>query len=616
MDPNASGGNFSQQPQPAPEPQAQVVPMGENWAPGVYPAPVAPRGRKLRWGIAGAVVLCVALVTGAGIFVLSGASGSKSLTASLAPKTTVVFLEIRTDLPGNQHAKLADFMSHFPGFKDRGQFDTALDEALNRLTGAISPDFKYTSAFKPWMEGEVSVAVTSLGHNGTDMMTRSGTASPIPAVPDVTSPIPAVPAVTSTSTAPGMVAIFALKDRPAAQTWISAEIAKVGTTTSSQDYAGSKVVTIGTGASAEAYAFTDQDLIVGTVDGVKASLDTKTMGSLADSASYQTAMGSLSGDSLARFYMDPRAIVGYYLDSYNSIIQMMGSGSSMLPSLNLSATSEPLWIVGSVSADSNQMVVNVVMPRPDGLAPAQANHVSDLAGYLPGNTVAIEDVHSIGKIVTDELAAVDKAMPGNSTVASVQSALKLVGGLDWLGDGAIVVTKQGQTFDGGIVAETTDAATASAKVALVTNLIALGGSSMGLTSRTESYKGVEITLVHSSSTAISTGGTEIGVAANGKFLVAGSGDAFIKSVIDTTQSTSLAAQSDYKAVIALTGESNAQSAYVNVPALQDQIGQAMLGISQDKWNQDYKPYFDHLGGVGFSVLDGNTVILRLIVTAK
>jgi hypothetical protein len=88
-------------------------------------------------------------------FVLSGGAGAKSLTASVAPKDTIAFLEVRTDLPGDQHAKLADFMSHFPGFKDRAQFDTALDELLNRLTSAVSPDLTYTSAFKPWMEGEV-----------------------------------------------------------------------------------------------------------------------------------------------------------------------------------------------------------------------------------------------------------------------------------------------------------------------------------------------------------------------------------------------------------------------------------------------------------------------------
>jgi hypothetical protein len=42
----------------------------------------------------------------------------------------------------------------------------------------------------------------------------------------------------------------------------------------------------------------------------------------------------------------------------------------------------------------------------------------------------------------------------------------------------------------------------------------------------------------------------------------------------------------------------------------------VLASSPTRWTLDYKPYFDHLGGIGYSVVDGNTVILRLVVMAK
>jgi hypothetical protein len=256
--------------------------MGETWAAGVDAISVSPRSRRLRWGIAAAVVLCVVVATAAGAFVLSGASGVKSLTAAIAPKSSLAFLEVRTDLPGDQHANLADFMSHFPGFEDRAQFDNALDELLNQLTSAVSPDLTYSSAFKPWMEGEVSVAVTDLGT-----------------------------ADTSTFRPPSAVAIFALQDRAAAESWVTSELARIDITAASQSYAGTTLYTTGSGTDAGAYAFTDQDLLLGTIDAVKAALDSKTNGSLADNANYQAAMNSLSGDSLARFYLDPRAVVGY-----------------------------------------------------------------------------------------------------------------------------------------------------------------------------------------------------------------------------------------------------------------------------------------------------------------
>ena len=90
----------------------------------------------------------------------------------------------------------------------------------------------------------------------------------------------------------------------------------------------------------------------------------------------------------------------------------------------------------------------------------------------------------------------------------------------------------------------------------------------------------------------------------------------MKSVIDTTPATALAAQPDYQAVVSAAGSSNEQSMYVNIPALEDQIGKAVLQSSSSRWTTDYKPYFDHLGGMGYSVVGGNTVILRFVVTAK
>src|ERR1035437_8425366 len=189
----------------SPVPEATLLPIGETWAADVHPVPVSPRSKRLRWGIVGAIVVAVLVATVAGAFVLSGAAGSKSLTASLAPKNSVAFLEVRTDLPGDQRARLADFMSHFPGFKDRAQFDNALDETLNKLTSAVSPDLSYTSAFKPWMEGEVSIAVT-----------------------DISSVVSQSP--------PGVVAIFALKDRAAAETWVTDELNRSSIKTTSQDY--------------------------------------------------------------------------------------------------------------------------------------------------------------------------------------------------------------------------------------------------------------------------------------------------------------------------------------------------------------------------------------------
>lgn len=577
MDPNQvnSGGRSGS---PAEMPQASLIPMGDEWAAGVGRTSVSPRSRRLRWGIAGTVVLAVTLVTAGGVFVLSGAAGAKSLTAGVAPKNAVAFLEIRTDLPGDQHTLLSDFLSHFPGFQDRGQFDYALDNLLNRLTGEISADLSYTSAFKPWMEGEVSIA--------------------------------AMDGALSKLTEPSAVAIFALKDRSAAQTWIAGELTRVGVKTVSQDYAGATLYTMGAGLKEGAYAFTDQDLLLGTVTGVKAALDTKTNGSLADNVNYQAAMKSLSGDSLARFYLDPRTALTGMMGGGLSSMGMMGASAAPLA---MSSADLPAWVAGSIQAQSGQMVMNMAMPRSGSTGPG--NHASRLASVLPGSTVGVFEVHGIGKIVTDQLAALASKLPAGSAANSlktIKDGLALVGGLDWLGDGVAAVTKDGSVYGGGIVVEATDASTASSKVALITTYAALAGGTLQISSRTETYKGISITVF---SVPNGTGKpVEIALAAKDSVIVAGYTDAFVKAVVDTTPATSLNSQPDYSAVMAAAGAGNDQSMYINIPALEDQIGIAAL--SPSRWTTDYKPYFDHFGGIGYSVIDGNTVILRLVVTAR
>ena len=565
-----------------PVPEATVVPMGEAWAANVHPVSVSPRSKRLRWGIAGAIVVAVVVATAAGAFALSGAAGSKSLTANLAPKNSVAFLEVRTDLPGDQHARLADFMSHFPGFKDRAQFDNALDEVLNKLTSQVSPDLRYSSAFKPWMEGEVSIAVT-----------------------EVDSVVPTLLPSDMSYKLPAAVAIFALKDRAAAESWVTSELSRNAMKTESAAYAGTTLYTTGSGVNQGAYAFTDQALLLGTVDGVKAALDTATKGSLADNPKYQAAMKSLSGDNIARFYVD----AGSYLAS------MLGPGASLAPSLGLGVNGVPAWIAGSVRAESDRMVVDVAMPRTTDSG--AGNHASRLAAALPGSTVGVYEMHSIGAQVSKQLDALAAGQSGAmaDSVKSIKDALARIGGLDWLGDGVAVVTKDGSTYGGGLVVEAGDAATAGAKSATITNLAALAGGSLKLTSRDETYKGIAITVI-----SIPNGPdgkpVEVAVAAKDNLVVAGYTDAFVKAVIDTTPGSSLASSSDYTAVMAAAGASSMSSGYVNIPALEDQIGQALLASQSSRWTLDYKPYFDHLGGVGYAVVDGNTVILRLVVMAK
>jgi hypothetical protein len=595
-------------------PQGTVVAMGDGWAAGVHPVAIAAPSRRFRWAVAGAIVVIVALASTAGAFVLSGAAGARSLTASFAPRSSIFFMELRTDLPGDQRAKLAGFMSHFPGLKDRTQFDSGLDGLLNMLTAKISPDLQYTSAFKPWAEGEVSIAVGDLGGVDAAAASACSKASIDPNSQGVLGGLEGVLGGLSFTKAPSAVAIFALKDRSGAEAWVTGELSRQKLTTTAQDYAGSKLYTIGSGVMQGAYALTDQDLLLGTVVGVKAALDTRTNGSLADDPDYQAAMNSLSGDNLARFYVAGQTLARQGLDAYGPVMCGVMGVKGATPPPALDAKAMPAWIAGSVRAESDRIVVDVAMPRTGTTNPG--NHVSRIAASLPGNTVGVVEVHSLGSVVDRGLGALESMgpLPGldATSIDSVKSAISLVGGIDWIGDGAAVVTKDGSAFDGGIVAEATDAATARSKVEMIGNLVALSGVATGLKAHGETYQGHSITVV-SVPAGAHNGPLQLAIGAKDNLIVVGYTDAFVKEVLDTTPASSLASQADYSTAIGASGSANEASVYVNVPALEDQIGSAILSSYKPL---DYKPYLDHVGGIAGSVADGNPVVLRIVVPAR
>jgi hypothetical protein len=483
------------------------------------------------------------------------------------------------------------------------------------LIGRVSPQLSYTSAFKPWMEGEVSIAVGDLGavETGGAPVCSQLSIDKVSIDPNAQTVLGGL----SLTRAPSAVAIFAVKDHAGAQNWINAELNQLNLTSTSQDYAGAKLYTVGSGVMPGAYALTDNDLLLGTVMGVKAALDTRTNGSLADNPDYQAAMKSLSGDSLARFYVDVRTVVAQGLDSYEGFMCGVLGVQGATPPTAVDTKSIPAWLAGSVRAEAENMVVEMALPR-TGI-PSFGNHSSRIASNLPGNTVGVVEVHSLGPVVRDALGALESVAPlpglDAGTLRSVDSALSLVGGVDWLGDGTAVVTRDGSTFDGGIVAEATDAATAKSKVEMVGTLIGLSSLATGLKASSETYKGHTITLV-SVPGATGRGPLQLAVSAKDNLIAVGYTDAFVKAVLDTTPASSLASQADYSTAMGASGSSNEESLYINVPALEDEVGRAVFPSDQSRWTIDYRPYLDHVGGIAASVTDGNTVMVRLVVTAR
>jgi hypothetical protein len=117
------------------------------------------------------------------------------------------------------------------------------------------------------------------------------------------------------------------------------------------------------------------------------------------------------------------------------------------------------------------------MPRPadSGLG----NHASTLASVLPGSTVGVTEVHSIGNWSPTGWRPPRLKMPADSadSLQEREGGPGMIGGLDWLGDGAAVVTKDGSTYGGGSSSRPRTPRRPSAKVALLSNLATLAGGS-------------------------------------------------------------------------------------------------------------------------------------------
>ncbi len=145
-------------------------PAPEGYAADAVPtAPVAataaaPRGgrHRLRWIAALVVTLLVAGTAAGATLLLTGDSGDPDVLA-WTPSDSLVYTELRLDLPGSQQAELAKLMSAFPGFDDQAAFPMKINEALDQLVGKASDGAQsWTGDIDPWFGRQLSVSVGPL----------------------------------------------------------------------------------------------------------------------------------------------------------------------------------------------------------------------------------------------------------------------------------------------------------------------------------------------------------------------------------------------------------------------------------------------------------------------
>ncbi len=578
-----------------PYPPTQAV--NETSSPALAPAPVQPvtvvRGKRpsVRWAVALVIVALVVATASAAFIALAGA-GAPSTVASWAPAETAIYGEARFDLPGDQRDKLAEFLSAFPGFADQAALEPKLDELYDRIVRGASSRADYSTQIEPWFGGQLAFAA------------------------------PAPPAITPAGGKPsGHVALIAtVKDATKAQAWLTG-LAKGSTAGTTATYGGVTLTVGGSSGSQYAYGIDGPILVAGDIDTVHAVIDTKGSTGLASTKDYLAALAAFQGDHLAFFFADTGRLV-------SSLGPALGGGSS---SCGLGSAAGLTWSATAIRAESDHLLADAAMPAPAGTASAK-DRLSTLAPRLPATTIAVAEKHDLGATVKAFVAKIQADPACASAMKDVNAALDRIGGLDsllsWVGDSAVVVTKDGSTFSGGIVVALPDAAaadTAAGKLASLKNLATLSGAAKVAT---EDHGGATITTITlgdlssllPSSDAQAAGALKSIDASlsytihDGLVIVGVGGDAFVKAVLDTKAGSSLADQSGYKTALDRAGAENTASAYLDVQSVLAAVEAAMPAAERAKFDTGTKPYLEPLQAIAVSQQSGDVIHGRFVIT--
>lgn len=599
------------------DPTTTTTPSVSTYESAVGSTPVDPvlppqaprRAGRTRWAVGLAIV---ALVIGASAVVAALIGASPVATVlGYVPDKTVVYAEVRLDLPGDQRGAVGAFLSKFPGFADQAALDTKLDEVLDRLIkDATKDDQTYTADIKPWFDGEIAFSVGPL--------------------PDPTS-LTADP-MNSLSSA-RFLALLSIKDQAGAQAWFDKAFSKAGARTATETYNGATLTLFSEGSGPKAaFAVLDGKVAVaGDVTSVKAAVDTKGSSGFAAEADPKAALGSADGDHIGFAYLAIKPLVAWSQEVAKSVPGGVGGslGDSMVSFL-------PDWGAFWLRIEGDAVVLQATAPKPAKALGPTEDRTSPVVDHVPAGAVVAAVTHDAGKSLRQmlDLYTTDPAL--KPMIDSIDQAAGLVGGTDaaigWIGDTAAVINVADGTPEGGLIIVPTDKAAAARLFTSLRTLIGLGGSQVGATIRDEPYAGTTITIIDlgeaagladmaglGSGVPLPAGHVEIAFALTDEVVVIGSGPGFVKHVLDTTGATSLASSDRYKALGDRAG-TGAGSSFVDIAAIRELIEKAVAAADPAAlaaYEKDVKPYlapFDAMyasGSVG-----GDLTRSTILITVK
>lgn len=580
--------------------------------------PVGPRPSRARWIAAGLVVALVVGVSAIATLSLTGSSARASVLGYV-PEDSIMYGEVRMDLPGDQARLLGEFLSHFPGFADQAAVETKISELLDQLVDeGTNGEQSYSADIEPWFEGEIAF---SMGPIPASMATDPGAAADIRAL-----------------------LLISVKDAALAQTWFDGAFEEASITGTDETYEGATLTVFSDPSMGDvqvAFGILDGKVaVVGDLTSVKTAVDSGGSGGLAEDDGFGAAIGANDNDHVGFTYIAMRPI----MDAMVELNESMGMDQTMMMSDELLALI-PDWVSFRLRVEGDALVMDTANPHLAAMPGPDENGANGVAAFAPPSTIALGAANDYGATL-DELAALYANEPSMAEVMTqLEEVLGVVGGLDaaisWMGDSGFVVSTAGDTVEGGIISIPTDAADAEQFLTSLKSLVGLGGGQVGIEVREEEYAGTTITIIDlgtaedllgmagmfggvpldpGSASGLPEGEIELSYAATDDVVVIGSGPGFVKAVLDAGAGDSLADSARYRDLVATSAAEHTAVTYLDITAIRT-LAEGFLADATAEQRAEYeesvKPFLEPLDAlVATTVVGGGIDEQHVRITVK
>lgn len=504
------------------------------------------------------LILTLAVVSIAALVAVGCGKDNKAASgaAQLAPAGSVMYGEATLEPKGAQKEAIDAILSKFPG---GGQAGGKLKDLIEKGLRDSHAPISFKKDVEPWLGDQAAFFVSSLGPSGNGQ------------------------------SAAGLIATTD-EDKARAALEKSAE----GKLTK-KDYKGVEVLT---DESKEAGAVFDGFLVLGTMEGVKAAIDTSKGGKpLSDDGNYNKALGDAADDRLGFFYMNSP-----------ELLRSLRESGAPLPDSYQHFFQEP--VVATLGADKDGVVFEGKVPADIGRA-SLFGQASELVNGLPGDSWLAVGQSDFGKLLNFYVDAVAGVAGGRDVI---QQQLKASTGLDlqkdvldWMGDFGIFVRGRSMSeLDGALIVETKDETASGRFLAALQRLAkSQGGGSLQIGPLAAPGGGDGFTLTSPDVPK------PVHVFQKSGRVVFAYGDAAASDAV--SPANKLSDSADYQAATASLGDYNV-SFYLLVQPILDLVD-STNSATDPNW-QKAKPYLEPLSAlVGGTSGDGNDVrsAVKLIV---